>query len=243
MAGILHVENNYQDHKSIRTFGFLICFIRLQATRDCVPRFCFINGAAYRLYISLLYWPKGDKKKREEKRRRGGEETGNSVANKEEALLLKKGGFVMSRTDLQKRGRSAEYREGVFLWSWRGILSKPSLNRREREEEETRERQGKENHNNDTVKSKENTEARATTPPAQHAFIAVIFVISRESINRRRENEQRPKPAWPSLLLSLEAATIGWTQKLQHLSSSSIQRQLSRKRKQNREGGKEKRRK
>jgi len=42
-----------------------------------------------------------------------------------------------------------------------------------------RERQGRENHKNDTVESKENTEARATAPPAQHAFIAIIFVISR----------------------------------------------------------------
>ncbi|KAJ6966305.1 hypothetical protein NC652_004005 [Populus alba x Populus x berolinensis] len=46
-------------------------------------------------------------------------------------------------------------------------------------------------------KARKNTEARATTPPAQHAFIAIIFVISRESISRRRENKQRPKPAWP----------------------------------------------
>ena len=46
-------------------------------------------------------------------------------------------------------------------------------------------------------KARKNTEARATTPPAQHAFIAITFVISRESISRRRENEQRPKPAWP----------------------------------------------
>ncbi|KAJ6872140.1 hypothetical protein NC651_031292 [Populus alba x Populus x berolinensis] len=46
-------------------------------------------------------------------------------------------------------------------------------------------------------KARKNTEARATTPPAQHAFIAIIFVISRENISRRRENEQRPKPAWP----------------------------------------------
>ena len=51
--------------------------------------------------------------------------------------------------------------------------------RRGREEEEMRERQGRENHKNDTVESKENTEARATAPPAQHAFIAIIFVISR----------------------------------------------------------------
>jgi hypothetical protein len=59
---------------------------------------------------------------------------------------------------------------------------------RKERQEETRERQGRESHKNDTVESKENTEARATTPPAQHAFI----VISRESISRRRENEQRP---------------------------------------------------
>jgi hypothetical protein len=72
-----------------------------------------------------------------------------------------------------------------------------------------RERQGRENHKNNTVESKENTEARATTPPAQHDFIAIIFVIFRESITRRRENEQRPKSAWPSLSLSPEAATIG----------------------------------
>jgi hypothetical protein len=52
-----------------------------------------------------------------------------------------------------------------------------------------RERQGRENHKNNTVESKENTEARATTPPAQHDFIAIIFVIFRESITRRRENE------------------------------------------------------
>ena len=59
---------------------------------------------------------------------------------------------------------------------------------RKERQEETRERQGRESHKKDTVESKENTEARATTPPAQHAFIAIIFVIS---------NEQRPKPAWP----------------------------------------------
>jgi len=46
-------------------------------------------------------------------------------------------------------------------------------------------------------KARKNAEARATTPPAQYAFIAIIFIISRESISRRRENEQRPKPAWP----------------------------------------------
>jgi hypothetical protein len=56
---------------------------------------------------------------------------------------------------------------------------------RKERQEETRERQGRESHKNDTVESKENTEARSTTPPAQHAFIAIIFVISRESINRR----------------------------------------------------------
>ncbi|KAJ6865289.1 hypothetical protein NC651_035764 [Populus alba x Populus x berolinensis] len=72
-----------------------------------------------------------------------------------------------------------------------------------------RERQGRESHKNDIVKSKENTEARAKTPPTQHAFTAIIFVISRESISRRRENEQRPKLAWLSHSLSPEAATIG----------------------------------
>jgi len=66
--------------------------------------------------------------------------------------------------------------------------------------------QGRESHKNDTVESKENTEARVTTLPAQHAFIAII---SRESNSRRRENEQRPKPAWPSLSLSPEAGTVG----------------------------------
>ena len=80
---------------------------------------------------------------------------------------------------------------------------------RKERHEETRERQGRESHKNDTVKSKENIEAREKTPPAQHAFIAIIFFISKESISRRRENEQRPKPAWPSLSLSLKAATIG----------------------------------
>ncbi|KAJ6968911.1 hypothetical protein NC653_036779 [Populus alba x Populus x berolinensis] len=80
---------------------------------------------------------------------------------------------------------------------------------RKERQEETRERQGRESHKNNTVKSKENTEARAKTPPSQHAFIAIIFVISRESISRRGENEQRPKSAWPSLSLSPEAATIG----------------------------------
>ncbi|KAJ6868862.1 hypothetical protein NC651_033837 [Populus alba x Populus x berolinensis] len=89
------------------------------------------------------------------------------------------------------------------------MLSKPLLNVTEKKEEETRERQGKENHKNDTVKSKENKRARVITPPAHHAFIAIIFIIFRESISRRRENEQRPKLAWPSLLMSLEAATIG----------------------------------
>jgi len=59
---------------------------------------------------------------------------------------------------------------------------------RKERQEETRERQGRESHKKDTVESKEKPEARATTPPAQHAFIAIIFVIS---------NEQRPKPAWP----------------------------------------------
>jgi glucan phosphoethanolaminetransferase (alkaline phosphatase superfamily) len=58
---------------------------------------------------------------------------------------------------------------------------------RKEKQKETRERQGRESHKNDTVKSKENTEARPTTPPAQHAFIAIIFVILGESISRRRE--------------------------------------------------------
>jgi hypothetical protein len=82
-------------------------------------------------------------------------------------------------------------------------------------------RQGRENHKNDTIESKENTKARARTPLAQHAFIAIIFplaqhtfiaiifFISKESISRRRENEKRPKSAWPSLSLSPEVATIG----------------------------------
>jgi hypothetical protein len=56
---------------------------------------------------------------------------------------------------------------------------------RKERQEETRERQDRESHKNDIIESKENTEARATTPPAQHAFIAIIFFISRESISRR----------------------------------------------------------
>jgi hypothetical protein len=66
---------------------------------------------------------------------------------------------------------------------------------RKERQEETRERQGRESHRRILSKARKNTEARATTPPAQHAFIAIIFVISRESISRKRENEQRPKPA------------------------------------------------
>jgi hypothetical protein len=61
---------------------------------------------------------------------------------------------------------------------------------RKEKQKETRERQGRESHKNDTVESKENTEARPTTPPAQHAFISIIFVISRESISRRRERTE-----------------------------------------------------
>ncbi|KAJ6931993.1 hypothetical protein NC651_007627 [Populus alba x Populus x berolinensis] len=49
---------------------------------------------------------------------------------------------------------------------------------------------GRESHKNDIVESKENIEARATTPPEQHAFIAIIFFISRESISRRRKRTE-----------------------------------------------------
>ncbi|KAJ6893230.1 hypothetical protein NC652_027299 [Populus alba x Populus x berolinensis] len=64
------MENNYQDHIINQNIWLPNLPFRLQATRDCVPRFCFLNGAAYRLY----------RKHQQKERKRTETKTGVAIA-------------------------------------------------------------------------------------------------------------------------------------------------------------------
>ncbi|KAJ6993004.1 hypothetical protein NC653_016204, partial [Populus alba x Populus x berolinensis] len=92
-------------------------------------------------------------------------------------------------------------------------------------------------------KARKNTEARATTPPAQHAFFAIIFVISRKHQQKERKRiETKTGVAYLFCCPEKQQAVVERRSfSTCHLRPS--QRQRSRKGKQNREEGKEKRRK
>ncbi|KAJ6916425.1 hypothetical protein NC652_018968 [Populus alba x Populus x berolinensis] len=92
-------------------------------------------------------------------------------------------------------------------------------------------------------KARKNTEARATTPPAQHAFIAIIFFIS-----RKHQQKERKRTETKTGVASLFRCPEKQQPLVEHRSFSTChlrpsQHQRSRKGKKNREEGKEKRRK
>jgi len=140
----------------------------------------------YRLYRSLGCWPKGGDNKRKTRKRP------ERQAVKKKTQKIEGVSFLHPCVAVRSRGQAVEEEERKKMEK-KGKPGKKERREqrktRKERQEEMRERQGRESHKNDTVESKENTEARATTPPAQHAFIAIIFIISRESISisRRRK--------------------------------------------------------